>query len=171
MRRLVLFGGTVLVLAVAVHVAAVYAVPRYIMAKAMDRLGSYVGVNRALPAPRASAASRTVVRPSPDLLYTLCVYDLSQRPLRVTAHALPESYWSVSLYAANTDNYFVLNDRATKARELDFIVATRGQRAEGARVVRSPSTRGIVLFRMLIEHDADLPKLRALRLGINCAPH
>ena len=70
----------------AANVATVAALPWLINAfvlHKLERLAS--GPNRALHAPRADANARTVVRPSPDLLYTVYVFDVSERPLRITA--------------------------------------------------------------------------------------
>ncbi|MFM7141423.1 MAG: DUF1254 domain-containing protein, partial [Alphaproteobacteria bacterium] len=43
------------------------------------------GWNVALAAPPTTSDSRTIVRPSPDLLYVACVYDLSKGPVLVRA--------------------------------------------------------------------------------------
>ncbi len=125
------------------------------------------GINVALPAPRADASARTVVRPSPDLLYTACVFDLSKGPLHITA-PVQASYMSVSGFAADTSNFFALNDAAMAAdsqgqKRLD-VVLTRDAGTSipaGARRILAPSDRGLILFRSLIPEDAALPQLQA----------
>ena len=54
--------------------------------------------------PPVDADSREVVRPSPDLLYSGCPFDLSAGPLRVTA-VMPDTYYSISAFGDNTDNF------------------------------------------------------------------
>lgn len=125
------------------------------------------GINVALPAPRADASARTVVRPSPDLLYTACVFDLAQGPLHITA-PVQDGYVSVSGFGADSSNFFAVNDRdatiSADGRKQFKLLLTLGEPViapAGARVIVSPSTRGLVLFRSLIPDEAALPQLIA----------
>lgn len=124
------------------------------------------GINVALPAPRADASARTVVRPSPDLLYTACVFDLSHGPLHLSA-PVQDSYISVSGFAADTSNFFALNDQdfvaaADSRKRVDVLLSHKPITAPpGTRVVLAPSTRGLILFRSLITDEAALPRLQA----------
>ncbi|MEX1153314.1 DUF1254 domain-containing protein [Parvibaculum sp.] len=164
-------AGTV-VLAAVFHILTVFAVPYGIMNRAMAGISTQAGgVNKAVyPAP-VTAASRGIVRPSPDLLYTACVYDVGARPLRVTS-PVPDTYWSLSMFASNTDNFFVVNDRQAKAARIEIILTTddttKGD--NGAPVVIAPSSRGIILFRSLITSDEAQPEIDAMRRQSNCEP-
>lgn len=124
------------------------------------------GYNVALPAVRATAASKAIVRPSPDLLYTVCLFDLERGPLRVRA-PVQDSYLSVSGYADNTDNFFALNDReiapgADGSRQLDLLIARPGQAValESVQVIEAPSDRGVILFRSLVTSEAQAARIR-----------
>ena len=64
--------------------------------------------------------ARRVVMPSPDLLYATCRMDLSQGPLRIQADPKTPRYWSIALYASNSDNFFVLNDRQANGQPVDL---------------------------------------------------
>ena len=162
-RKLALF----LAIAAAANLATVAALPRLINAVVLHRMAQLAGgPNRAMPAPRADASARAVVRPSPDLLYTVCVFDVSERPLRITA-PVQDSYVSVSGFAADTDNFFAINDAALEpgpdgVKRFDLVVAKAGATGlpAGARVITAPSDRGLILFRTLITRDADLPRLQ-----------
>lgn len=162
-RKLALFA----VLAAAANLATVMALPRLINAVVLHRMEQIAGgANRALPAPRADASTRAVVRPSPDLLYTACVFDVSARPLRITA-PVQDSYVSVSGFAADTDNFFAINDAelepgAGGTKRFDLIVARPGATGlpAGTRVITAPSDKGLILFRSLISRDADVPRLQ-----------
>lgn len=135
------------------------------------------GRNIALPAARADAGARIVVRPSPDLLYTACVFDLSAGPLRLHT-PVPPGYLSISGFAADTSNFFAVNDRdatvdADGRRHLDLLLTADAgvQAPPGTRLIVSPSPRGLVLFRTLIVDDAQLPALRAdYQMQQRCEP-
>jgi uncharacterized membrane protein len=138
-----------LAIAVAVHFAAIYAAPRLLMNVAIERIGAAAGVNAWRLTDRVTAASRQIVRPSPDFAYSACVFDLSQGPVVITA--MPwNAYWSLSLYAANSDNFFVIDDReAHRGAEITLVRRGRAHPDDAAMVVESPSERGIALIRRL----------------------
>jgi uncharacterized membrane protein len=161
-----------LLLAAAGHLLAVRAVPRLVMRRVMGVVAETGGVNHAVPVPRQGASDRTVIRPSPDILYTVCAYDVSLRPLRITAPLPRDSYGSLALFASNTDVFFVRNDRQADGA-VDVVLARPGTAAEapdGATVVTAASTRGLVLLRYLIEDEARVDELDALRRTTVCAP-
>jgi uncharacterized membrane protein len=132
----------------AAHFATIFVAPYVLMNAAMKRISrGGERINRWSHPPRTSERSRTVVRPSPDLAYSACVYDLGDGPVRVTA-ARWDDYMSVSVFAANSDNIFVQNDRQAPGG-VDFVLARKGEAppANAKQVVVSPSRRGIVLQR------------------------
>ena len=163
-------AGTV-VLAAVFHILTVFALPYGIMNRAMAGIAAQAGgVNKALYPEPATAATRGIVRPSPDLLYTACVYDVAARPLRVTA-PMPDTYWSLSMFAANTDNFFVVNDRQAPTGRIEIVLANDETTTAGETpVVVAPSSRGIILFRSLIASDEARPAIDALRQQSNCEP-
>ena len=140
---------TALAIAVLTHVVALYGYPRLVMHVAMDRItGAHANAWRQTP--RVTEQSRTIVRPSPDLAYSACVYDLSQGPVEIRV-APWRSYWSLSLYQDNSDNFFVIDDREAHAGA-DILIVQQGSSPPNqttAQVVESPSTRGIALIRRL----------------------
>ena len=82
------------------------------------------------------------------------------------------TYWSVSAFDANTNNFFVRNDRQATSGEVRVVVTPPDQNKKpivgGATYVRSPTTRGLVLFRTLINDDANLPEIDAERRQARC---
>jgi uncharacterized membrane protein len=140
----------VLVSAVVVHLAVILSAPNLLMAVAFKRLSAEGAmVNQMIYPPRTTEASRAIVRPSPDLAYASCAFDLSKGPVRVKA-AKASDYMSVSVYAANSDNIFAINDRQAPDG-VDLVIVGKGQVAPTgtAIVVQSPTQRGIVLERRL----------------------
>jgi uncharacterized membrane protein len=135
-------------IAVISHFAFIHAAPRVMMGVAIKRIGA-AGPNAWHVADRVTPLSRQIVRPSPDFAYSACAYDLDDGPLVITA-APWDAYWSLSLYAANSDNFFVIDDREARYGAEITLVHESYPHPEGASmVVESPSRRGIALIRRL----------------------
>lgn len=146
------------------------------------------GTNVMVHAERSSHASRTVVRPSPELLYSICWYDLSKGPVRVLTGAPTGTYWSVALYRDNTDNFFVTNDTKTGGAPADLLLFYAPQMTGGkaefeaaygpakrpelaaTQGVASPSATGLVLIRTLVNDEARSPEIDGARRLATCAP-
>jgi len=163
--------GLALVVAAVAHVAVIVTAPYVLMRGAMDRVSREgTRINVWNHAPRVSEASRRIVRPSPDLAYSSCVYDLSNGPIRVTAAAW-DDYMSVSAFAENSDNFFVINDRQAP-NGVDFILIRTGEpKPEGAAmVVESPSATGIILQRRVAATEERFAAADAARKGDVCGP-
>jgi uncharacterized membrane protein len=173
MRRALVWTLGILAGAALVHVAAVAALPWAIMARVLGGLAAQAGVNTFVHPPLATHASRAVVRPSPDLAYSSAVFDVSERPLHVTVPLTPP-YTSLSGFAANTDNFFAVNDQSTGGETIDLVVVGPGTKRSfgsgtkrsglaGRRVVESPSDRGVLLVRRVVPSAAALPAIDAAR--------
>jgi uncharacterized membrane protein len=165
-------AGTVLVAAV-VQVASLLALPRLIMLRTMTAITQSASANTIIYPPQPTARARGVVRPSPDRLYSICVYDLNAAngAVRVSTHDMPNSYWSVSVFDADTNNFYALNDRQAKTGATDFLLVARGASATGLPVITAPTSRGIVLFRTLIDDEHRLAEIDAARRHADCTPH
>jgi uncharacterized membrane protein len=153
--------------AVTAHLVSVRLLPHAVMGLVLAKVGPMDSVRHGK---RPDETSRAVVRPSPDLLYSTCPYDLADGPLRVTAPVPAGTYWSVSAFDADTNNFFVENDRQAGAK-VDFLLvqAADGHKLpKGVAVVVSPSRRGLVLFRTLIDDEARLPEIDRVRREAKC---
>jgi uncharacterized membrane protein len=158
---------------VLIHLFTIWAAPRLIMQIVMNgpRAQTIDMQNRAAFAPPITAASRDVVMPSPDMLYSMCVFDLAKGPVRVAANPELKSYWSIALYAANSDNFFVINDRQANGAPVDLWLVnadTASSAPAGSKLVVSPSRQGFLLMRVLTgnyetEKAAVEPARRTLR--------
>lgn len=164
---------TTIVLAVIVHLIVVKIQPNIIMGAVTKKLEKvYKGTNRLIYAPPTTDKSRNVVRPSPDLLYSACVYDVSKSPLRITAK-VPDTYWSISFYESNTDNFFVKNDRQVKSRDVSFILVGKGGKvtdAGDAEVIEAPTDKGFFIIRMLVKDEAKISDLKEVQRQATCNP-
>jgi uncharacterized membrane protein len=161
-----------LVIAFAVHVASVRYLPNAIMHIAMNKMGT---ANQMHHAKRPDETSRGVVRPSPDLLYSACPFDLSKGTLEVQAPVPPNTYWSVSAFDSETNNFFALNDKQIGGQPLELLLLPPhgGQEPAmhiaGQLVVRAPTQHGLVLFRTLINDEKNFAKIDAVRRQATCA--
>ncbi|OQW62409.1 MAG: hypothetical protein A4S17_07870 [Proteobacteria bacterium HN_bin10] len=161
------FGAVVI--AALVHLAAIYAMPRVLMNVAMERIGAG-GANVWRMSERVTAASRQIVRPSPDFAYSACVFDLSRGPVTISV-APWRDYWSLSLYAANSDNFYVVDDREVRNGAEITLVRRVPEDADddGATFVVSPSTRGIALIRRLAPTPSAYDDAKAVAAEDVCA--
>lgn len=163
-----LFAGVVA--ALAAYQTVLVATPRMLMAAAMKRV-AVAGINRMTHGPLATDKARAIVRPSPDLAYSSCPFDLSQGPVRVTVLPVPSPYWSLSVFDARTDVAFVRNNRETGGKGIDLVLARPGQvTPPGATVVRPAGDRGIALLRILVEDRGAFAPIDAARRAATCRP-
>lgn len=174
-----------LIVAGVVHLASIYALPHFVMMRALTRLGT---PNVMHFGRRPDANARVIVRPSPDLLYATCPYDLSKGPLRVTASVPQATYWSVSAFDSVTDNFFVRNDQTSgevpqsanlpasplAGKTIEILVLRHGQTLPQpgnvfeSVILFSPSDRGLILFRTVIDDDRHVPALEAVLRQAHC---
>jgi uncharacterized membrane protein len=166
--------GATLALATAVHLLAVWAVPRVIMGRVLSAAQPEKTTGVFLP-PMTDASARRIVMPSPDLLYATCAFDVGTRPLRIRADPKSPRYWSIALYADNSDNFFVINDREAAGKPIDIVLI--GPKAypqapalpAGASVIDAPSARGLLLMRVLVaDYAAEKSVVEAARASLSC---
>lgn len=150
----------------------VLAMPRVLMAMAVTRVANGAGgMNQMAFPPLATETSRAVVRPSPDLAYSICPFDVSGKPVLVTAAPVDTPYWSLAIFDAETNTVFTRNNRQTKGRPVRVVVAREGQATPpGVTVVRVQESRGIALVRSLVVDRAQFAPLDRARRRSDCAP-
>jgi uncharacterized membrane protein len=188
MMRLLPWAAFTAAAAIVLYFVGLAAVPYGVMQLLKSRTASAASANAMLHRERASHTSRTGVRPSPDLFYSLCWYDLSNGPLRIVSGAPSGTYWSVALYRDNTDNFYAINDTKTGGAKADLLLYSAAQFEGGkaafearygaanrpdladAIAVESPSLTGLVAIRTLINDEARLPEIDAKRREATCAP-
>ncbi|MDG1827356.1 MAG: DUF1254 domain-containing protein [Henriciella sp.] len=110
-------------------------------------------------------------RANPDSVVSIMAYDLADGPVRVAGETWPD-YWSLSLYEQNSDAFYVLNDREIEGTEFELILKTSAQQVDidGAKIVTSPSPRGIMLIRRFVKTEAHMPGILENQDRLSCAP-
>ena len=154
-----------------VHVGTLWLAPRAIMVVVESRLSRGGGPNRIVHAPLPDESWRTIVMPSPDLLYSACAFDVRNRPLAVSAE-IPGGYFSISGFADNTDNFFVINDRTAGGGHVRIVLSRDpGFRdPEGGVVVAAPTEKGVVIFRQLVLDRTQSQKAEQIQRAASCKP-
>lgn len=176
--RLVLSIGVFALVAVGAHALSLWAVPRGILHRMVTQVVPAVDT---VVSPRlADAQWRSVVMPSPDLLYALCRVRLKAQgsggaaPVEeAVIEAAPASrdYWSIALYDMNSDNFFVLNDRQAQGQRVRLRIATRhagGERDEQR--ILAPGEEVLVIMRLLVRDSKaeTLAQLEKDRATLRC---
>lgn len=172
MKTWPLWIAGVIAVAAVFHILTVLAFPYGVMNRAIAGIVVQAGgVNKVVYPDLPTAEARGIVRPSPDLLYAACVYDVSDRPVKLSS-PVPDTYWSLSTFAANTDNFFVVNDREVRSKRIEIILAANEDAVSepGVPLIVAPSERGIVLFRSLVPSNEAVAEINTLRKQANCEP-
>jgi uncharacterized membrane protein len=145
--------------------------PYVLMEVATQRITTQSPWNSFTHAPQVNARRQFVVRPSPDLLYSTCPFDLSAGPVQVTAVPVPDRYSSISVFDSRTDVVFVKNDEQMAGQPMRVVLALAGQQVPaGVEVVRLRTPKGIVLQRVLLADPAEAATVDPVRSQARCAP-
>ncbi len=168
---LLVFAAT----AAAGYVVTLHRIPSTIMSTAMSRMEEGgVNVHDWRTAPRTTPQSQTIVRPSPDLAYSVCRFDVSAGPVLISG-AEWGSYASLSLYDSATNNIFTTSLRSGSGEPNAVIVALerdagRTLNPPGAPLVKVRNPRGLALLRRLAVTQTDYDTAAALSGEDQCAP-
>ena len=126
-------------------------IPNLVM-ETVYALGSRQGYNQLVVSPVPDETARSIVRPSPDLLYAACIYDLKDGPLVIEA-SIPNRYWSMQFYQMNTDNYAGITNQREEQHRVNstvkvMLISSDDDPAKySGDVIQSPTDRGIALLR------------------------
>jgi uncharacterized membrane protein len=160
-----LFGVT----ACAAWYATVAAVPAALMKIAISRLEERGGSNVMAHGNLSTPANQPVVRPSPDLAYSTCPFDLSKGAVLITHVPVVGRYSSLSVFDARTDVAFVRNDAQAQGKPYQVALAREGQAVpKGVTVVRLKYDRGIALIRLLLNAPSEIAALDPARRQSTC---
>lgn len=169
------------VVAAAAYQATLIATPFALMRAASAKAGKALTVNTFAFGPMTTDKNQTIVRPSPDLSYSLCAFDISDgNATLVRIEPVPGHYWSVSVYDADTNVAMVKSDRDTGGKPALLAIYRQPSGAGQAHVsidtiadkgyvpVPVKYDRGVVLVRILLTDKAEFPAIDALRRKSFC---
>ena len=153
-----------------VHLAFIYYFPYLKMWMITKKSESENVVNVAFYKDVPNANSRQVIRPSPDLMYSGCGYDITYEPLIIKT-SIPQSYWSISFFADNSDNFSNINNENLGEKNITvylFGPNSKPSKIEDGYVIVSPSNKGLMLIRQFIGNGSNLDSLYEIQTSLEC---
>ena len=112
---------------------------------------------------------RVVTTPNNDTLYSRTILDLSIGPVQLHVPDTNGRYYSLAFYDIFTNNFAYIGRRLTGTREGDYLVVGphwQETLPTNVRVIRSPSNDVLVLARIVVDGEVDLPAARAVQDGV-----
>ena len=161
----------VLAVAVLVHIGAVWAAPRVVMALVLHAVAKRAGTSGVFHAPPVTAAARGIPLPSPDLLYSTCTLDFAHGPVAVSVTPGTD-YISLAVFDGGTDNVFVADDQTKPGQPIKLILTGPGQAAPpippGTTLVSVNTQHALVLLRALAATPELMGRAEAARRSFEC---
>jgi uncharacterized membrane protein len=164
--------------AVVVHLSYVLLVPRLEMRGKIEDVQRVAG-SGALTVLDADQSVRFIGPEGRWLVHALCIYDLRQGPVMVTA-AVPSTYWSMSMYSSRGDSFYSLNDRQAgiarvavllKPRKTELIgdLLEETEAPQGEVIaVEAPDAAGLVVMRALAAEPAEYSRISSVMAQSGC---
>ncbi|MDN3646405.1 DUF1254 domain-containing protein [Pontixanthobacter aestiaquae] len=164
MKRLIGPLAASMVLGLATHFGIVHYAPSFIMDRAYTMLGERgTAVHAFNLAPQMRPDTQSVVRPSPDLAYSACRFDLSAATNGVRVKmAAYDAYSSLSFFDAETNNFRTVRGEGEQ-REVFLFPPWLSDQTNAA-----PSKKGIILIRRLAPTDEDYARVVEAAKGDVC---
>ncbi|MCY1346600.1 hypothetical protein D9M69_326890 [compost metagenome] len=109
---------------------------------------------------------RGVTTPNADTLYSGLWLDLSQGPFRLSVPDTDGRYYSLSFVDMATNNFAMVGRRTTGTRAASFVIVGPDCHQElptNMRVIRAPSNDVLVVSRILVNGDEDVPAVTVLQ--------
>jgi hypothetical protein len=113
------------------------------------------------------------VSPNNDTCYSIAVCDVSQGPLVLHVPDAADRYYVLQFVDAWTNNFAYIGRRATGTGEGEFLLAQQGydgEVPEGMRVVHAPTGVFVIVGRLQVDGETDLPAVRALQDRFTLTP-
>ncbi len=171
MKKFVFIGVFLAALLVS-HKTILQVTPKAIMTKAMGVMEQRgVPVHGFAMSPRITPQTQSIVRPSPDLAYSLCLFDVSGGPIVVTG-AKWAGYGSLTIFNAVTDVVFIASLDTANDNANDVVLTTDINLSQSGDtpIVYLKKPKGIALIRRLAPTDALYSNVVTLSKGDTCTP-
>ncbi len=175
------WAAATLFIAGIVHIVSVLLMPLVAPHDAYARVLAAVGdapENRFVTLPPVAPGSTPLPSEDPASAEAVCVYDLSQGLLRVTAAADGEDYLALSFHARAGHVFHAITDRAAIKGKIDVVIGDERQMdalqsasddapAQEVRLT-APTKRGFVLVRSLAKRPSDRARARERVSSVTC---
>jgi hypothetical protein len=154
-------------------VAAMYSYPRREFSRTWEKIVHDGGMNRWLHMRElADDASKMIVRPNNDTLYSYAAVDVDSGPFVIEVPA-SDRYWSVEFMKDNTDVFTYIGSREQGLNKTVTVILARQDfsgDARGLPVLKYPCQKAWVLARLLVDGSDDLPRVHRLQDRLKIIP-
>jgi hypothetical protein len=136
------------------------------MSAAMQKIGAGGPTTRFFFCKLSTADNHPIVRQSPDLLYSSCVFDVSKGPVVIDVEPVLSGYWSVSIFDARTDVAKVLSNQDTGGKAARLVLHHEDMQVEftpGYENIPLRYNKGIVLSRILLTDPPQFSAIDSIR--------
>lgn len=148
--------------------------PLVVTLRTMQRLGGLLGVNNLFWQDALSGPdNRFIVAPNRDTLYSIAVLDLRAGPMALTLPEVTDRYHTYQFLDAWTESFAYVGTRATGGRAGTWVVTPPGWSGtlpEGTERIESPTPQVFLLGRFLVDDDADVANVDAIRRQAHLRP-
>lgn len=124
------------------------------------------GYHRFIHNPPSDHNWKKFVRPCPDFLYSIVVYNLEKAPLAIDIPA-HSSYWTYQFVADNTDSYKYIGPRTEGGKASKYVLfgpeTPKKELPKGYKRIDSPSNTGAILARYLIKNPGEVTTTDRIR--------
>ncbi len=164
-----------------VHIVTMLALPEVGANDAFSRLSKLGVPARQVLLPAAAPKLETAPFSDPALAQAVCLYDLSQAPLHVSAKVDGNGFLSLSFHTRSGRVFYSMTDLAAVRGEIDIVVMTQAQLAaaeaddddaeppQELRLVSQTPT-GFVLIQALVDRPLDRLAAETRLRSVKCAP-
>jgi hypothetical protein len=129
--------------------------------------------NRFSHASTLAGPADTFVSINNDTVYSVANIDAGGGPVRLDVPDASRRYYVMQFVDAWTNNFAYVGHRATGTGAGSFLLVASdwdGEPADGATVIRLPTTVATIVGRWAVSGESDLPALRALQQGLTLTP-
>jgi len=178
---LLLYGLAVAFVAGFVHLVSVLAMPRLAPHDAFARLSALVQGKQPFLLPQPLPGQEVTPFEDPAVVQTVCLFDLTQGPLKVDATVDDDALLTLSFRSRTGAVFYSMTDKASVHGKIDIRVMTPAQlqaaQAEDdednppqeLRIV-APQLQGFILINALAPFPSERADAEARARSVNCAP-
>jgi uncharacterized membrane protein len=172
----------VLFTAAAIHILAVFNLPKLLGKDPYSRLSALAKTGEMTVLPRTGAGTGWAPFADPALAQGACLYDLSREPIRLTAETDSDRMLTLSFRTPAGDIFYSMTDRAAQHGKIDVLILTADQLEnleaetddddEAPQELRlvAPTTKGFVLVNAFAPFPSERLEAEQRVKAIRCAP-
>lgn len=115
-----------------------------------------------------TAKESTGGAPNVDTLYSWSPYDLASGPVAIDVPASPGRYVAMQIADAGLTNVAYISHRTQGAGQGRYLLVGpgwAGKAADGRKIIRSTTNEGLIILRVAVKGEADLPAAQKVQAG------